>query len=168
MRELLFGGLLYLTGVVAVLYFRPRLFFNEEGYWKEFGIGRNPQRYTWMPFWLFCILWALLSYATIYGLLFMIKRQEMETLSQESLLETGLRRRRRNGLRAAFTVPPAGYGNFQPGYYVMDKAATTRNGIPRYVYYGPETQLRAPSRFPETQLRAPSRYSRVPYPTEYS
>ena len=62
MKILLYSGLLYLAGVAIILILQPSLMFTEEGVWKEFGIGRNPDRYTWLPFWLFAIVWALLSY----------------------------------------------------------------------------------------------------------
>ena len=39
--------------------------FSKDGNWKEFGIGRSKERYTWMPFWLFAILWAILSYTIV-------------------------------------------------------------------------------------------------------
>ena len=42
--------------------------FNEDGEWKEFGLGRHPDRYTWLPFWLFAILWAILSYLMVLTL----------------------------------------------------------------------------------------------------
>ena len=59
---LLYAGLLYLIGIATVLVLQPSLMFREDGVWKEFGIGRATSRYTWMPFWLFSILWAVLSY----------------------------------------------------------------------------------------------------------
>ena len=36
--------------------------FTSDGGWKEFGIGRNPERFTWFPFWLFTLVWALISF----------------------------------------------------------------------------------------------------------
>lgn len=143
MRELLFGGLLYLAGVVIVLIIKPRLMFTEEGNWKEFGIGRNARTHSWMPFWLFCILWALLSYALISVLVRTISANEFNNIPAEDV--SLLNNRGRNGLRAAMAIPPAtnnrnrsAYGDFEPGYYVLNRAASRRKGVPHYKYYGPE------------------------------
>jgi hypothetical protein len=46
--------------------------------------------------------------------------------------------RRSRGLRRSMRVPPAGFGNMQPGYYVLNQNATSMNGVPHYVYYGPD------------------------------
>ena len=53
---------LYSAGLAVVLHFRPALMFNEDGTWKEFGYQRSP-RHTLLPFWLFVIVWAFVSYA---------------------------------------------------------------------------------------------------------
>ena len=39
--------------------------FTKDGGWKEFGLGRSKHKYTWMPFWLFAILWAVVSYIIV-------------------------------------------------------------------------------------------------------
>lgn len=65
MRLLLYSGILYLTGVAIILALKPTLMFREDNAWKEFGIGRNPDKYTWFPFWLFAIVWAIVSYGII-------------------------------------------------------------------------------------------------------
>lgn len=55
--------LFYSAGLAAVLHFRPALMFNESGAWKEFGYHRAASsRYTIFPFWLFAIVWAIVSY----------------------------------------------------------------------------------------------------------
>jgi hypothetical protein len=136
MKELIFGGLLYLTGVVIILLTRPGLMFTEEGHWKEFGIGRNPRTHTWMPFWLFCILWALLSYAGVALFIRTISEQStpnMMEVNEFTPPPNGNRRRR--GLRNSFS-PATQWGDFQPGYYVLNKSASNRKGVPQYIYYG--------------------------------
>jgi hypothetical protein len=65
MRILLYSGLLYLLGVGIVLALKPSLMFTSDGAWKEFGIGRNPEQFTWCPFWLFTLFWAILSFFII-------------------------------------------------------------------------------------------------------
>lgn len=135
MKELIFGGLMYLTGVVIILLVRPRLMFTEEGHWKEFGIGRNPRTHTWMPFWLFCILWALLSYAGVALFIRTISTGGEMTIMNEVPTVTPNNGRRRRGLRNSLS-PATQWGDFQPGYYVLNKSATGRKGIPQYIYYG--------------------------------
>ena len=135
MKELVFGGLLYLTGVMTVLAIQPKLMFTESGGWKEFGIGRDPHTHTWMPFWLFCIFWAILSYTIIQVFMHFVNSSETDT-EETSLLEEAPRNRR--GLRASLNVPPAGFGNMKKGTYVLNKNATRRKGVPQYVYYGEE------------------------------
>ena len=135
MKELIFGGLLYLTGVVIILLTRPSLMFTEEGHWKEFGIGRNPRSYTWMPFWLFCILWALISYAAVTLFIRTISEKSNANFEINETSPTPNGNRRRRGLRSALS-PATQWGDFQPGYYVLNKSASNRKGIPQYVYYG--------------------------------
>ena len=65
LEHLVIAGLLYLSGIAVMLTIKPRFMFTEEGVWKEFGIGRNPATHTWMPFWLFAILWALVCYILV-------------------------------------------------------------------------------------------------------
>lgn len=55
--------ILYSAGLALVLHLRPSLMFNQDGTWKEFGYQRSP-RHTLLPFWLFVIAWAFISYAT--------------------------------------------------------------------------------------------------------
>lgn len=54
--------LLYSVGLAVVLQLRPSLMFHENGTWKEFGYQRGA-RFTLMPFWLFAIVWAVVSYS---------------------------------------------------------------------------------------------------------
>jgi hypothetical protein len=49
----------YLAGVAVALYVRPASMFAHGGAVREFGL--TPGR-TVLPFWLFVLLWALLSY----------------------------------------------------------------------------------------------------------
>ncbi len=152
MRELLFGGILYLTGIGIILLLKPSIFFTESGDWKEFGIGRNPKSYTWMPFWLLCIFWALISYSLVFIILRTVSGSSAPVLTESQSVEPrgsvysgsvdqtlrGSRSRTTRGLRRSMKIPPAGFGNMQPGVYMLNQAASTRNGIPHYVYYGPQ------------------------------
>jgi hypothetical protein len=129
MRRLVVGGLLYLTGVAVVLVLKPQYMFREDGRWKEFGIGRDPKNFTYIPFWLFAIIWAILSYVLI-------------ALLEETLLgepsyqeEVPVSRNRNRSLNKRNNSPNV---ELTPGYYMLNESSTGRNGVPRYVYLGPE------------------------------
>jgi hypothetical protein len=140
MRELLFGGILYLTGIAIILVIKPSLFFMENGHWKEFGIGRNPKSYTWMPFWLFCIFWGIISYSTVYLIIRAVDRGSVVNnnrntnanhnnnamMDAEVSMLPGANTARTRGLRRS-RLPPAS------GYYVLRN--DTRNNSPYYEYY---------------------------------
>lgn len=108
MKLFLISSFIYLIGVVLVLYFKPKLMFDEKGNWKEFGFVQN-QKYTWFPFWLFCILWAVLSFALI-NLMLRTKPPKVKSSCD----------------------------TMKPGYYVLDKEKTLEQGFPKYMYLGPE------------------------------
>ena len=65
LEQIVLAGILYLIVVAIVLTIKPKFMFTEDGVWKEFGIGRNPATHTWMPFWLFSVLWALVCYILV-------------------------------------------------------------------------------------------------------
>ena len=99
---LLLSCFFYLLGVVVVLYLKPALMFNDDGTWKEFSLTID-DTHTWIPFWLFCILWAILCYSII-----------------SFFFESGITTN----------------SNMKPGYYVLDKPATKKEGFPKYIYLG--------------------------------
>lgn len=111
--------------------------FTEDGIWKEFGIGRSPSTHTWLPFWLFAIVWAILSYIIIL----MIAR----VLPGVEIPET-------SAVPAQPQTPSISYKNFEPmpktrgkranslipGYYILNREATELAGAPKYIYLGAE------------------------------
>lgn len=135
MRILLYSGLLYLLGIGIVLALKPSLMFADDGGWKEFGLGRNPERYTWFPFWLFVLLWAILSFFFIQLLATMgvlrgiewtaIERVESTPTMEESNIASRPKARSR--------APP----ELKPGYYMLNTEGTATEGIPKYIYIGP-------------------------------
>ena len=146
MRELLVAGILYLTGVGILLLIKPRLIFTERGAWKEFGIGRNPESYTWMPFWLFCIFWALISYSLVFVIIRKIDnagtgvRVEAPSLLERPQGSPSPRIVRTTGLRRSNRVPAY-------DYYAVNQAPAGRginNGPARYIYYGEPNHRSAP------------------------
>ncbi len=123
MRVLLYSGLLYLLGIGIILAVRPSFMFTVDGGWKEFGIGRNPERFTWFPFWLFTIVWAVISFFTIQvlaatGILPGISWTSVETPAP-------VKNSRNN--------KPA---ELKPGYYMLNTEGTTAEGVPKYIYIG--------------------------------
>jgi hypothetical protein len=122
MRRLIVAGLLYLTGIAVILVIKPQYMFQQDGRWKEFGIGRDPSRFTYIPFWLFAILWSILSYMIVLLL---------EDRPSQQNIEMPRNRSYRNNKKNA-------QPELVPGYYMLNEASTARNGVPRYVYVGPE------------------------------
>ena len=102
-----------------MLFLKPKTMFNEDGSWKEFGLY-NSEKYTWFPVWLFCIVWAIVSYGIVKF-----------TISASG-----------NGSKVdAEEVPTSvsrGKKNLKPGYYVLNQNALESEGVPRYVYIGEE------------------------------
>jgi len=127
MRRLIVGGLLYLTGIAVVLVLKPQYMFREDGRWKEFGIGRDPKNFTYIPFWLFSIIWAILSYLIVSLLEQSFFQEYDEPISRprNNRSSTG---KRNNSQNVELT----------PGYYMLNESSSGRNGVPRYVYLGPE------------------------------
>lgn len=132
MRLLIFSGILYLVGVAILLLMRPSFMFTVDGVWKEFGIGRNPETHTWLPFWLFCILWAIVSYILVVtfaeaGLLPGLWVSHVE-------VEAPAARGRAASITAATQVSAKGP---KPGYYMLNTEGSGIEGVPKYIYLGP-------------------------------
>ncbi len=144
MSLLIYSGLLYLLGISIILTFKPEVMFTKEGNWKEFGLGRSKARYTWMPFWLFAILWAILSYlfvliiASHTGLAGVTENTEI-SISKDTIEPENV------SMKAMSPVPPNvpkkkpnSMGDMKKGYYILDTNETMKKGIPKYIYLGPE------------------------------
>lgn len=142
MTLLIYSGLLYLLGISIVLYFKPELMFSKEGNWKEFGLGRNQEKYTWLPFWLFAIMWSMMSYiivlviATHTGLgginytneINVVNEEiDMDNISQKPLSNKGSLNKKNKLL-----------DNLKDGYYILDTNETMKQGVPKYIYLGPQ------------------------------
>lgn len=133
MKVLLYSGILYLTGVAIVLFLRPQLMFHENGAWKEFGIGRDPLQYTWMPIWLFCVLWAIVSYLLVILLADVGFLPGLWVSTVEVSRPTGTRGRSGSGAGAAAAAP----AGMKPGYYMLNTEGSGIEGVPKYIYLGP-------------------------------
>ena len=140
MTLLIYSGLLYLLGISILLMLKPSLMFAEDGSWKEFGLGRNKDKYTWMPFWLFAILWAILSYLLILviasstGIGGVTNNADLsvrnEVIEPEYISTKGLA----NNIKQK----PQSVEEIKRGYYMFDPNESAKKGMPKYIYLGPE------------------------------
>lgn len=129
MRVLLYSGLLYLLGIAILLALKPDFMFTNDGGWKEFGIGRNPEKYTVFPFWMFTIVWGVVSFFTIQllgtlGVLPGVEWTRIDTISANT---------QSTGTRSRKSGPP----ELKPGYYMLNTEGTAAEGVPKYIYIGP-------------------------------
>ena len=139
----MYSGALYLIGISIILVLRPELMFSKEGTWKEFGLGRDKAKYTWMPFWLFSIIWAILSYMLV---LMVAGSNGLPGVSVENSVETnyiervstlpGLDEESLNNMSK--TIRRKYSTDMKPGYYILDAEETIKRGVPKYVFLGPE------------------------------
>lgn len=139
MSLLIYSGLLYLLGISIILFYRPELMFTEDGNWKEFGLGRNRKQYTWLPFWLFAIMWAILSYIIVL----VIASHMMEPIAMTEINVSAEMIEPVNVSTKAMSanVPkkkPVSMNDMKSGYYILDVNETVKKGIPKYTYLGPE------------------------------
>lgn len=146
MSLLIYAGLLYLLGISVVLILKPELMFAKDGTWKEFGLGRNKYKYTWMPFWLFSIMWAIISYIIILVIASstglggvsnnvdipiqneIIEPENVSMKSMTPVLSNNMSKKR-----------PTSVDEMKPGYYILDTNETMKRGMPKYIYLGPES-----------------------------
>jgi hypothetical protein len=134
MSLLIYAGLLYLLGVSIVLMIKPELMFTPDGVWKEFGLGRSKMKYTWMPFWLFSILWAILSYLLILIVashtgLGGIKSSPDITVPNQNIEPEQVSTTSMNSIKRK----PKSDLDMKSGYYILDPNSSD---IPKYVYLG--------------------------------
>ena len=144
MRTLLLSGILYLIGIIIVLLIRPFLMFDENGEWKEFGM--ISKEHTIFPFWMFCIVWAIISYmislllvgefsgkvAVVAGL-GANTHALYESEPPEDLVPVLPSKTTKKG-----SIKSVATGNMKPGYYMLDTKELDRTGIPKYLYVGDE------------------------------
>jgi hypothetical protein len=148
MSLLIYSGLLYLVGIAIVLAFKPVLMFSKDGNWKEFGIGRSKERYTWMPFWLFAILWAILSYTIVLVIVSntqsvhtpnnfneVNEMNEMNDFNEFNGKNKGNRSKTNRNNTIDYEEPNV--GSLKKGYYILNTNAS-KNGSPKYIYLGPQ------------------------------
>ena len=119
MMLLIYSGLLYLLGISIILSIKPKLMFSKDGNWKEFGLGRHPDKYTWMPFWLFTIIWAILSYTIVLCCIDMT----YSINNVNNIDFTDMSHQQNNSNESIM----------KPGYYILNIDA---HNTPQYIYLG--------------------------------
>jgi hypothetical protein len=156
MWTFILAGGLYLVGVAVILVIKPSFMFTPDGNWKEFGIGQSELRYTTFPFWLFCIVWAVISYTIV--ILLMPPMHPMHLTGEEDRFYEAPVKNQRKGRNSWFrnapatasarVVPPVDDSDLvfddeieapemlKKGYYVLNKKASKLAGVPKYVYLG--------------------------------
>ncbi len=138
MWVLLGSGIVYLIGISIILIIRPELMFDEEGVWKEFRIGGDRRRYTWMPFWLFAILWAVISFVLVH-MISRIGTPSVAATAPYNSLSMPAAAATPTVVPETVKVPKrrGASAPLPPGYYMLDKEAFNGTGTPHYVYIGP-------------------------------
>lgn len=127
------AGVLYIAGVATILFLRPSLMFSPDGSWKEFGIGKDTEHFSPFPFWMFCIVWALVSYGVVLAIV------RAGGGGGGGAARTN-RRNNANAPATPFTQVRASEEDapfeLPEGYYMLNRK--TKNGIPKYVFLGKE------------------------------
>ena len=140
MRALLFSMLLYLFGVALVLFFRPQFMFYKDGRWKEFGVGYEGT--TVFPFWMFCIVWAVFSYAigrAFFGhSVALLATVAASRLSEDNAVEPLPVNVESGSSGSSGSSSAEASSPVKPGYYKLNSNASRKKGAPRYVYVGTE------------------------------
>ena len=143
MKALLWSCVVYMAGVAAILYFKPNLMFYPDGEWREFGFDREQK--TAFPFWLFCIVWAIISYGVVSFLCGserpepILPIQSNVTIRDFVPTETSYLVSEPNRVptvkRGRKALPP----DLRPGYYMLNtESPPDINGVPRYIFVGAE------------------------------
>ncbi len=144
MSLLIYSGLLYLMGISTILILKPELMFTKDGGWKEFGLGRSKHKYTWMPFWLFAILWAVVSYIIVLviasntGLGGVSNNIDIPVQNNSIEPENISMKAMSPVLSDSMSRKKPSSNEMKPGYYILDTNETVKRGVPKYIFLGPE------------------------------
>jgi hypothetical protein len=124
---------------------KPELMFSADGKWKEFGIGRSKDKYTWLPFWLFAVMWAIISYMIV---LVIASHTQLDVESVENnvsvmptndvILPENITTKSLEPTPITNSKKKITSQNMKPGYYILNEAETMKKGVPKYIYLGPE------------------------------
>jgi hypothetical protein len=133
---------IYLLGIGFVLYIRPEIMFGPGGVWREFGLAEENS--TLFPFWLFAIVWAVMSYAIATMIMIIAaglaveEPEGLEIFSNESNEPLKPVSNTNNFKQSISNNKSNGKGNnkgtnsAKPGYYVLNNSGSD----PVYVFVG--------------------------------
>jgi hypothetical protein len=131
-------------GISTILILKPELMFTKDGGWKEFGLGRSKHKYTWMPFWLFAILWAVVSYIIVLviasntGLGGVSNNIDIPVQNNSIEPENISMKAMSPVLSDSMSRKKPSSNEMKPGYYILDTNETVKRGVPKYIFLGPE------------------------------
>jgi hypothetical protein len=124
---------------------KPELMFSADGKWKEFGIGRSKDKYTWLPFWLFAIMWAIISYIIVLVIAShtqlgsdVVENQVAVVPVNEVITPENITTKSLTPTPVTSTKKKITSQNMKNGYYILNEAETMKKGVPKYIYLGPE------------------------------
>jgi hypothetical protein len=126
---------------------KPELMFSADGKWKEFGIGRPKDKYTWLPFWLFAIMWAIVSYIIVLVIAShtqlgsnndVVENQVSVAPVNEVILPENITTKSLTPTPLTNSKKKITTQNMKDGYYILNEAETMKKGVPKYIYLGPE------------------------------
>jgi len=145
MYLLISSGILYLIGISIVLMLKPELMFSADGKWKEFGLGRPKDKYTWLPFWLFAIMWAIISYIIVLVIASHTQfgsntatNQSLVSPVNEVITPENITTKSLEPIPFTQSKKKVTAQNMKDGYYILNEGETMKKGIPKYIYLGPE------------------------------
>jgi hypothetical protein len=141
---------IYIFGIAIILFLRPTAMFQPGGSWKEFGIGRG-DNHTIIPFWLFAIFWAFISYGVALVVLSQFANIANQSVNPGLLPQPQIYQGQAQAVPsipqqqqfmqqvapAAVAQPISSMIGLQqniPGFYVL--SGTGSGTQPQYVYYG--------------------------------
>ena len=139
MNTVLWASVLYFLGAATVLYFRPNYMFYPTGEWREFGF--NQEEKTLFPFWLFCIVWAILSYVIVYLIIGKRRMEAVLPIQSTATMVTAPKKSTESFLVSEANRPikrRSASVDLRPGYYMLNRETSDIEGVPKYVYLGEE------------------------------
>jgi len=146
MRTLILSAVLYLLGIALILLLRPSLMFHKDGSWKEFGTSSD--EHTIFPFWLACMIWAIVSYLITLLIVGEYRECIVPAATLSTIPLTTLSPKSPEDLVNPLPIKTKGrqkniINTSLVGYHMLNKDATEETGIPQYIYVG-EKPLKKP------------------------
>jgi hypothetical protein len=91
-----------------------------------------------MPFWLFAILWAMISYMIVLVIVGNMNTNTINTVTNTGVSNVSKRKSMNMDDHVEMISDKINKGDLKKGYYVLNMNNTMKKGSPQYVYLGPE------------------------------